>query len=149
MLTLRVHLCALYFLRIFRMMQYLKPEQIKLRTTIRTPLHQLEAIDIAFQWSITPRERESCEDSCAIPSNTCDKGLKFTYLAGLNLLKPVLKLFACSLCEHVHTSRNQLVRSFRFWACSSDEMEVLLLLLIQLARPSQKQPRRLPSRKVF
>ena len=73
--------------------------------TLTLRIHLFEAIDIPFQRAVTPRQCESSQDSGSIPSNTCDKRLKFTQLAGLNLLKPVLKLFACSLSEHVHESR--------------------------------------------
>jgi hypothetical protein len=73
------------------------PKEIELHPAIPTPLDQLEAVDMAFDWPVRPRQRQSGFDGRIVPLEHIHKVLQFDDIAGATGQQPRVQLLSVTL----------------------------------------------------
>src|SRR5260221_8617813 len=101
LLSLMVLLLVLSVSTLSALVEHSKLEQVQFGATIHTSFNELEPIDIAFQRTIAPGQRQSRKDRIFILLHTSHKGLKSFEMTGFHRCQPGIKLFPCALAHHL------------------------------------------------
>src|SRR4249919_3365060 len=76
------------------------PKEIELHPAIPTPLDQLEAVDMAFDWPVRPRQRQGGFDGRIVPLEHIHKVLQFDDIAGATGQQPRVQLIGVTLPDY-------------------------------------------------
>src|SRR6266571_4836512 len=139
-LSLLVLALVLSVLILLALMEHAKREQIKLSSTIHASFNELQPVDVTFEKTSAPGQRQSGKYRVFIFLYAGDKRFKDCEMTGCYFRQPSIKLFSCALAHHVQKRFHQLVGGFKLWAGLPQLSEVLLLLFLQLLWSAEKEP---------
>src|SRR5512135_762642 len=96
-------------------MEHSKLEKIKLSSTIHASFNELKPVDVTFERTIAPGQRQSCTDGVSIFLDASDKRLKGFKMTGFDFRQPSIKLFSCALTDHLQKRFHQLIGGLKRW----------------------------------
>src|SRR5438128_10968296 len=102
-------------------------QQVQMGTAKHLPLEKFEAIDMALDDAITPRQRACRSHSSVIPSDPIDKAPQFAHLALFSSLEPSIKRLDLAFFEQGHELLAQEVDCPQFIAGLADVLKLLPL----------------------
>jgi hypothetical protein len=98
---------------------------------------EFELIDFSFNQSVVLGKRKTCYDRRFVSFNTHNKALSFADLAGSDLLKPSVELFACAHAQHLGKLLNEVVGQIDFWMKLPKRDERFLFIGLQFAETDE------------